>query len=194
MSETGPSLLVQHKDLYTKRRFKLCAYQGVQWDLSHLGPFAFREEIEPQLWVDVVVFFSSHCFTRGYKTWEDRGIPDEHRYWDANVLRVLDPHRFELSKKFMPALAQQLKERHIRVLGAPHHNFATFEGSEEDGVSFLYAVFFSVRKDRSRSKRLIMHIDSAYPIPALSNNQKKSKKVNLRTLLKTVYKGKAIKP
>lgn len=191
---TLDDLPAQHVELVANFRFKETVYNGVAWDFQHLKPFAFREEIEPGLEVDVVVFFSCHCFTHGHDKDIRPSVPKEEIYLDGSVRRVLNPERYELSRRFMPQLVQQLKSRQIRVLGGALNNYATFEVTEIGGATGIYAVFFDVRKDRARKKRLILRIESAYAIDSMTRKQKDAKKVRLQILLKSVYNGKPIRP
>lgn len=194
MSSAEPQLVEQHPDLIEIHRFKRCVYHGVEWQFGHLQPFAFREEIEPGLEVDVVVFFSCHCFTHGGSKDQRAVIPRSEFYLDGNVFRVLNPDRYELSKRFMPQIVEKLRSRQIRVMGPPHDNYATFEETDIHGNPITYAVFFSVKRDRERRKRLIMRVESAYPIEQLSKKHQKAGKVNLSVLLKKIYRGEKIKP
>jgi hypothetical protein len=104
-----------------------------------------------------------------------------------------DAERYELSRRFLPRLVQELMTRQIRVEGAPYHNFFTFEGAEYAGRAIQYVVFFEVAKDSRRKKRLILRVQSAYAVEALTQRQRKAGKVKFVTLLRAAYFGKKIR-
>ncbi|MDH1477726.1 hypothetical protein N5F13_24890 [Comamonas thiooxydans] len=190
---SGWDFLEEEKELVERQRFKRCVYQGDEWDFSHLEPFVFHEEIDQNLTLEVLVFFSTHCFTHSIKRDHRDEIPAEEDYFDGNVRRVLNPERYALSKRFMPQIVQQLRDRHIRALGSPHFNFATFEDTEVSGRPMIYAVFFNLKKSTQRKKRLILTIESAYAIECMTAKQNKAGKVRLKTLMKAIHEGRKIK-
>jgi hypothetical protein len=166
----------------------------VEWDLSHLDPFAFRLEIDTGLMVDIVVFFSCHCFTHEVKDDPRRSnIPASEYFEDDREIRVLSPERYELSRQFLPQLVQQLESRQIRVEGAPHHNFFTVEGAARGDLPIHYLVFFEVERDRRRKKRLLLRVQSAYPVDVLTHRLAGAGKVKFRTLLRAAYFGSKIR-
>lgn len=193
MSSVLP-LIEEHKDaLPPESRFGRVVYQGAEWDLAHLQPFAFRHAINPELTVDVVVFFSCHCFTHDMKKDQRDDIPEEEIYDDGRELRVLNPERYELSRQQLPSLVEQLASRHIRVMAHGRPNFLTVEIIDRNGVQVPYTVFFEVTKDRSRRKRMILRVQSAHARQELTKRQAKARKVRLDVLLRAVYEGREIK-
>lgn len=191
--EEQDTLIEQHSDVATPHRFKNVTYRGSEWDLSHLDPFAFRAEIQTGLTVDVVVLFSCHCFTHGQDKDARPSIPAAEIYFDGTTRRVLNPERWQLSREKLPTLVQHLKETHIKVLGQPSENYATFSTTNRSGVEVIYAVFFDVKKDKVRKKRLLMRIQSAYILDSLTRRLQKARKVNLIVLLRAVYEGRPIR-
>lgn len=194
MADDLPPLIETHEDLAAKNRFEPVFFRGEQWDLSHLNPFAFREEIEPGLVVDVVVLFSCHCFTHGYEKDERDVIPQDEVFMEGTVRRVLDRERWLLSMTHMPSLVQSLKSGPVRVLGGALANYATFKGVDLDGQAIIYSVFFDVKKDQQRRKRLLLRIQSAYRLDGTTKRFEKAGKVNLLVLLRAIYAGRTIKP
>lgn len=184
-----------HEDITSQRRFANVAFYDEIWDLGHLDPFAFREEIKKDLWVDVVVFFECHCFTHGYDKDLRDVIPKEEVFMEGNVRRVLNRERWLLSRALLPDLVQQLRGAPLRVLGGALGNFASFRAFMRDGTTALYGVFLGVKKDSVRKGRLIMRIQSAYPLyeSELTNRMKKAGKVNLNVLLRATYEGRQIR-
>lgn len=187
-------LISQHEDIAPSGRFRPVALRGVQWDLRHLEPFAFREELAAGLTVDVVVFFSCHCFTHDYRDDTRQSIPSEEVYLDGNDRRVLDMERWRLSQTYLPKFVQWIQSNHIRVLNNVQGNFATFQVVDRQGNTVTYAVFFTVKKDSVRRKRIILRVQSAYVLDQMTRRQKESGKVNLKVLLRAVYEGRKIKP
>lgn len=182
-----------HSDaLPSQHRFPVVTFRGTAWDFGHLAPFAFRADIGKdgaELWVDVVVFFACHCFTR------DEGGSSVHAseyYDDGREIRVLCEERYLLSRRFLPRLIKELFSRHIRVASS-RPNYITIEGERPALADGLYAVFFEVKKDSRRKKRLILRVESAYRVDELTPRQKNAGKVNFDVLLRATYEGRKIK-
>lgn len=195
VSAQPDDLIGQHLDAIEPRhRFSGVRFGLVEWDLSHLDPFAMRVEIEPGLLVDVVVFFACHCFTHDEKNDPRRGnIPPSEYFHDDREVRVLNSERYELSRTFLPQLVRELITRPIRVEGAPYHNFFTFEGATVGGRPVQYVVFFEVTKDRRRKGRLLLRVQSAYPADGLTRRQQAAGKVRFLTLLRRAYEGRPMR-
>ncbi|AOS81412.1 hypothetical protein Q5W_21880 [Hydrogenophaga sp. PBC] len=62
-----------------------------------------------------------------------------------------------------------------------------------EGKAACYSVFFEVRKDAARKKRIILRVQSAYLLDELTQRQRNARKVNLNVLLKAVYDGRTIR-
>lgn len=184
--------LAPHSDAVTAHhRFPTIKFQGTTWDLRHLDPFAFRADVgregEP-LFVDVVVLFACHCFTRG----DDRDTAAAIDYYrDGREVRVLCEERYALSRRYLPQLVRELFERKIQVASSLP-NYITLEVIDERNPG-LYAVFFEVEKDGARRKRMLLRVQSAYRIDSLSRRQEKAGKVNFAVLLRATYEGRKIK-
>lgn len=173
-------------------RFGSIAYRGAKWDVSHLSPFAFRADIgraPVSHLIDVVVFFSCHCFTRSDSP---LGTLASDYYRDGRETRVLCPARYELSKLFLPRLVKELAKRPIRVASSAP-NFVTLEALDALGRPGFYAVYFEVARDSRRKHRLLLRVQSAYLLDQLSRRQREAGKVNLGVLLRATYEGRAIK-
>lgn len=186
-----PPLVDAHLDVVeAHNRFSRVVHQGSVWNLSHLNAFALRIEVESGLLVDVVVLFSCHCFTHSYEPGM-QVLPGD-LYRDAREVRVLSPERYRLSQLFLPRLIVELPARMIKVEAA-RENFFTLEATNSSGVPVLYAVFFSVEKDRRRSKRLLLRVQSAYPLTELNKRQRNAVKVRFPVLLRALYQGRKIR-
>ena len=188
--------LIELPDDVSSDTFPPIDYQGSQWDLTHLTPFAFRASIllSPgnEVEVDVVVLYSCHCFTHGLES-DPRPvhqIPASELYSDGRETRVLNPERHALSVGVLRDLVHQLPTRRIVVAHPSQGNYLTVEVQSGPAAGQLYGVFFEVTNDRNRKKRLILRIQSAYLLDkGLSPRQKAAKKVGWATLLKSAYTG-----
>jgi len=159
--------------------------------MSHLEPFALQ--IDPGLGfeVTVVVYFSSHCFTRSV-AWDGRhlnSIPVEELFREEQDVRVLCERRYSLSLNHLPRLIKELPRRVIRIARESPQNFVTIERVDlgERVPPPHYVVFFELSRDTKRKRRLVLKVQSAYlkdPFdPALS----KGRKVSFAKLLKATF-------
>jgi hypothetical protein len=177
-------------------RFPGVVYGGVAWDLSHLDSFAFRMDLRLGGEVSVLVLFSCHCFSHSFQrdVRSPQLIPESEIYDDGRERRVLSPERYALSRKLLRNIVMHLPSRRITRAGGNQPNFVTVENANCDGTSSLYAVFFDVERDRSRRRRLVLRIQSAYALDGgLTKRQAKAGKVTFETLLRAAYLGKKIR-
>ncbi|MFG0602491.1 hypothetical protein ACF8PL_19105 [Delftia sp. WSY_4] len=186
--------IAQHDDVARGHRFPNVVYRGETWDLSHLDPYAFRAALKPDLTVDVLVLFSCHCFTHDEQDDERPSVPREEIFMEGNVRRVLNPERWRLSRELLPGLEGHLRCQHIRVLGGVQDNYAIFTVTDSEGQTVNYSIFFEVIRDKSRRKRLLLRVQSAYVLDKPTRRQQKARKVNLDVLLLATYEGRKIRP
>jgi hypothetical protein len=186
-----PTSLFEHTDVIESRhRFSEVIFRGERWDLRHLDAFALRMDPELGFEVDVVVLFTCHCFTHSIKK-DDRApleIPHEEIYQDTVERRVLCKERYDLSRRFLPALTKELSRRTIRYAGDGRLNYFTAEATRAEAPG-IYAVFFEVERDKRRKRRLLLRVQSAYKLERLSNRLAKAGKVRFTTLLRKTYEG-----
>jgi hypothetical protein len=178
-----------HADAVEPRhRFPEVVFRDENWDLRHLDAFALRIDPDLGFEVDVVVLFTCHCFTHSVKrdVRAPLDIPSDEIYEDGIERRVLSEERYELSRKFLPGMVRDLANRTIRYAGESNLNYFTTEvtGSEAPGV---YVVFFEVRRDKRRKRRLLLHVQSAYRLEQLNKRLAKGGKVRFATLLRKTY-------
>jgi hypothetical protein len=167
-------------------------HNNIAWDLTHLDSFVYRVDPGLGFVIDIVVFFSCHCFTRSISNREIFGAyKDENIYDDGREIRALDSERYQLSKMYLPRLMSELPNRTIQVIAGA--NFVTFEELDQLVPIERYAVFFEVSRDQLRKKRLLLRVQSAYRIDSLSHRQQMAKKVKFKTLLKAAYEGRPIR-
>lgn len=176
-----------HQDaIESHHRYQHVQYKGVIWDLSHLNSFAMH--VDPGLGFDVsvVVLFSCHCFSRALTVHESKEqmIFSQCLYDDGREIRILDESRYLLSRKFLPRIMRELIDRKIQVL--PTANFLTIEMHRKNEEE-KYAVFFDVKKDVRKKKRILLRVQSAYLLEKFSFRQQKAKKVGFYTLIRSVY-------
>ena len=158
------------------------------WTFDHLQAFVMKIPVEhtPKTIVefDVVVLFANHCFSREMKAGE---VVDESLIvMDGNIQRVLDQKRYELSLKYLPQLVHDLEKRLIRIADESRPNFVTVElqptNAGEDPLH--YAMFFEVKKDRSRKRRMLLRVQSAYILENPSRRLLGAKKMRFHIILK----------
>lgn len=161
------------------------------WQFDHLDAFAMRVplEISPQkpIDIDIVVLFSNHCFSRGLNQGEV--VDDSLVIMDGSEKRVLDKERYALSRQYLPRLILDLPNRHILVADPTRPNFVTFElpSAELGAEPVRYAVFFEVKKDSVRRKRMLLRVQSAYILDKPSKRLLKADKMRFQVILKRAY-------
>ncbi|HEY1996838.1 hypothetical protein [Paraburkholderia sp.] len=170
--------------------------RGIPWDLTHLDPPAFK--VDPGLGSDVtvLVLFSCHCFSHSLRrdARPSHAIPVDEIYDDGKERRVLNVSRYELSRRYLRNIVHSLFSRRITVADHRQPNFVTLENIGADGTTSLYAVFLEVKRDRSRRRRLVLRVQSAYVRDnGLTKRQAKAGKVVFETLLRATYLGKNIR-
>jgi hypothetical protein len=177
-------------------RFRELTFHGVRWDLSHLDAITLKMDLGLDADVTVLVLFSCHCFTHSFR-WDKRPralIPTHEIYDDGREQRVLDPQRYELSKRFLRDVVMSLPSRRIVLADERQPNFVTVESVNADGTTSLYAIFFEAQKDKSRKRRMILRIQSAYLLnDGLTKRQTGARRVGFTTLLRATYLGKKIR-
>jgi len=187
----NPTVAFEHADAIEPRhRFPQIAFRGETWDLRHLDAFALRMDPALGFEVDVVVLFTCHCFTHSIKR-DVRApveIPPEEIYDDNVERRVLSKERYDLSRRFLPGLVKDLGNRTIQYAGEDSLNYFTAEDAGADAPG-TYAVFFEVKRDKRRKRRLLLYVQSAYRLESLSHRLAKAGKVRFATLLRKTYQG-----
>ena len=105
---------------------------------------------------------------------------------DGNIQRVLDQKRYELSLKYLPQLVHDLEKRLIRIADESRPNFVTFElqPASAGEEPLHYAMFFEVKKDRSRKRRMLLRVQSAYILDNPSKRLLEAKKMRFHIILK----------
>lgn len=164
------------------------SFGGETWTFDHLKAFVMKILVEQTpkniVELDVVVLFSNHCFSREMKAGEvvDKSLI----VMDGNIQRVLDQQRYKLSLKYLPQLAHDLEKRQIRIADESRPNFVTFELEPTNAGEepLHYAMFFEVKKDRLRKRRMILRVQSAYILENPSKRQLEAKKMRFHIILK----------
>ncbi|GAB2903590.1 hypothetical protein GCM10027093_46080 [Paraburkholderia jirisanensis] len=178
------------------QRFREITFRGVRWDLSHLDSFTFKTALEPGLDITVLVLFSCHCFSHSFR-WDERPrslIPADEIYDDGREQRVLNPVRYELSRSLLKKVVTSLPSRRIVVADERQPNFVTLENVNADGSTSMYAIFFEAQRDKSRKRRMILRIQSAYVLDdGLTKRQTKAQKIGFATLMRATYLGKKLR-
>lgn len=181
-----------HQDVVADHhRFETVNVADEVWEFDHLEAFALRVALEiapgKPIDIDVVVLFSNHCFTRGLASGEVAEV--SRIVMDGNETRVLDKDRYDLSRKYLPRLILELPTRHILVADPTRPNFVTFElpRIEPGADPVRYAVFFEVKKDSVRRRRMLLRVQSAYILDKPSKRLLKADKMRFQVVLKRAY-------
>jgi len=163
------------------------------WKFDHLEAFAMKVPVKLGLTtqttdLDVIVLFSNHCFTRGLKT-PDEVIDEKLIVMDGNEVRILDRERYQLSLRYLPQLILELPTRHVQVADSTRPNFVTFElpPMATGQQPIRYAVFFEVKRDRKRKRRVLLRVQSAYILDEPSKRLLKADKMRFQVILKRAY-------
>lgn len=182
----------QHHDVVEDHhRFAPMTVDDETWHFDHLEAFAMRVSFEVSsgkaLEVDMVVLFSNHCFTRSLEP--DEVVAETQIVMDGTEKRVLDRERYGLSRQYLPKLIWELPTRHILVADPTRPNYVTFEMPvTTPGVEpKLYAVFFEVKRDKVRRKRMLLRVQSAYILDKPSKRLLKADKMRFQVILKRAY-------
>lgn len=184
----------EHQDVMEKHhRYQQIRFKNEIWDLSHLNPFVIHFDPEIGFDLTIVVLFSCHCFSRSLNDRDVNIALDINNllYDDGREVRVLDQTRYRLSRQFFPRIMHELAGRKIQVLATS--NFLTFESLDTLSTDEKYVIFFDVKKDSRKKKRLLLRVQSAYALQKLNSRQVKAKKVRFSTLIKSAYECRPIR-
>lgn len=189
-----PTMAAHSDAVEAHHRFGSVHYKGAPWDLTHLEAFPLR--IDPGLGfeIDVIVLFSCHCFSHAVDH-DDRlaaEIPRDELFENTRERRVLNEERYRLSRQFLPSLIRDLPNRKIQVSRSTPQNFVVLEIADPSQTS-KYAVFFNVEKDKRRSKRILLRVQSAYLLETITQRQKQAGKVNFDVLIRAAHEGRKIR-
>lgn len=182
-----------HELVEPHHRFATLTVCEEVWEFDHLEAFAMKVPVElgptnQATDLDVIVLFSNHCFTRGLKASEEL-VDESHIVMDGSELRVLDRERYQLSRQYLPQLILELPTRHVQVANLTRPNFVTFELPSMATVEqpIRYAVFFEVKRDRKRKRRVLLRVQSAYILDEPSKRLLKADKMKFQVILKRAY-------
>lgn len=157
------------------------------WTFDHIQAFAMKVQIEQPSGLvdfDVVVLFSNHCYSREEHLGE--AVDESLIVMDGSIRRVLDRQRYALSRQHLPQLVHDLPNRHIRIADASRPNFVTLEiqPATPDGAALHYAMFFEVKRDRTRKRRMLLRVQSAYLLESPSRRLLNANKMRFHVILK----------
>lgn len=190
---TSKTPMDDHQELVeSHHRFATLTVCNEVWEFDHLEAFVMKVPVEmgpsQVADLDVVVLFSNHCFTRGLET-PDELVEKNLIVMDGSEPRVLDRERYQLSRQYLPRLILELTTRHVQVADPTRPNFVTFElPSMATGAPPLrYAVFFEVKRDRKRKRRVLLRVQSAYILDEPSKRLLKAEKMRFQVILKRAY-------
>lgn len=177
-------------------QFPPAVFRGVPWNFDHLSSYAIQVDIGAGCEVEVFIQFSCHCFTHSLSK-DPRGaaVPADEVYVHGGETRILNELRYELSRKYLGEMVSGLPTCRIHVANIEQGNFLTWQLRDVDGNERVYGVFFIVKRDRKRARKLILLVQSAYIMEAgLTKRQREAKKVGWLTLIKAAWEGRKIRP
>ena len=108
---------------------------------------------------------------------------------DGSETRVLDRERYRLSRQYLPQIILELPTRHVQVADPTRPNFVTFElpSMVAGEPPIRYAVFFEVKRDRKRKRRVLLRVQSAYILDEPGKRLLKADKMRFQVILKRAY-------
>ncbi|WP_414551206.1 heat-shock protein [Anabaena sp. CCY 0017] len=170
-------------------RWKNFIFNSEIYDLSHLNAhwveyFDYRDENNP-IPYKFIVTYGLHCFTK-----ESKELSSEESellmYSAPRESRQFNFERYYLSKE-LPSIIKSLGDKTTLVCFAGgYDNFSIVKVLDSNGIEVYYFVVFAAFRE---SKRLRLHITSAYP---LEKDIGKRKKVNFFVIAEKLLKGKKL--
>ena len=163
--------------------FRNKTIKGQTFDLSHLAPFEISVTPKaPNAPVfRVGVSFNSHVFTRELRPEDSPDLT----YRDGAEVRAFCVERYDLSRRLPTIILQAAIGK---AYFSAERNYLLID--EIDGVSGLYAVFFSMVRAKRPPVDTRMFVVSAYAKPALP---KRLPSISFATLVAKTARGETIK-
>ncbi len=167
------------KEITCWRNFTL---EGKVYDLSHLNAswieYVDQRNADNQIIYKFIVTYGLHCFTK-----DVQGISREEyqllMYHAPKESRPFNFERYEFSKQ-LPTIIKSLASKETLVCHAGHGKYAVVKLLNSKGCEVSYFVVFAAFRE---SKRLRLHIQSAYP---LDKELGKVQKVNFFVIAKNL--------
>ncbi|NES18421.1 MAG: heat-shock protein [Symploca sp. SIO3E6] len=160
---------------------------GKKYDLSHLNAHRVeyldeRDKTRPAIY-RFIVTYGLHCFTKDV---EDISEEQERllTYSAPRESRPFNLERYELSKN-LPAIIKSLGNKETLICHAGYGKYAVVKVLNSRGCEVNYFVPFAVFRE---SKRLRLHVQSAYPKEELG----KVKKVGFFAITKNLLQNKKL--
>ena len=136
---------------------------GEIYDLSHLNAdwveYLDKRDEKNIITYKFIVTYGLHCFT---KDSDDISTEESQllMYKGPRESRPFNFERYQLSKQ-LPSIVKSLGEKETLVCHAGYGKFAIVKVLDSNGIEVEYFVAFAAFRE---SKRLRLHIHSAYPI------------------------------
>lgn len=159
------------------------------YDLSHLNAHSVEyldnRDTNKLITYKFIVTYGLHCFTK-----ESEDITEEESqllmYKGPRESRSFNLERYDLSKQ-LPEIIKALGQSATLVCHAGYGNYAIVKVVDSKGVKVDYFVVFKVFRE---TKRLRLHVTSAYP--QSEGVQEKRKKVNFFVIAKNLLNNKKL--
>jgi hypothetical protein len=156
--------------------------------VPHLAPHILTLTLPKGDTVNIVVYYSSHCWTRTYDTEEHAG---HMKIMDASRPRAFCPDRYAASI-VLPDLLANLSQNKL-YLTPSDRNYGTYNATAilEDGTA--YTAFFTLKSKKGRfdgiRHKLRLYVESAHHRPQPENGQK----VSIAVIVSKALKGEKVK-
>lgn len=156
--------------------------------VPHLAPHILTIVLPRGDTVNIVVYYSSHCWTRTFDIEEHAG---HMKIMDGNRPRAFCPDRYATSAVLPDLLANLPKNR--LYLTRSDRNYGTYNTTTilEDGTA--YTAFFTLKPHKGRFNgirhKLRLYVESAHHRPQPENGQK----VKVAVIIGKALKGEKVK-
>ena len=136
---------------------------GNIYDLSHINAqcieYLDKRDANKPITYSFIVTYGSHCFTKDVEG-NSREESQRLMYYAPKESRPFNFERYELSKQ-LPSIIASLGNQETLVCHAGHGKYAVVRLLDSNGYKVDYFIPFAVFRE---SKKLRLHIQSAYPI------------------------------
>jgi len=156
--------------------------------IQHLAPHILTVTLPKGDTVNIIVYYSSHCWTRIYEAKEHAG---HMKIMDASRPRAFCPDRYAASI-VLPDLLANLSQNRL-YLTPSDRNYGTYNTTMilEDGTA--YTAFFTLKAHKGRfdgiRHKLRLYVESAHHRPQPENGQN----VKIAVVISKALKGEKVK-
>ncbi len=169
-------------------KFVIGAISDREVYVGHLQPHILTITLPAGEQCKIIVFYSSHCWTRKFDPQTHAG---HMKIMDGRQARVFCPDRFEASKA-LPGLLANLTENRV-YLTRTDRNYGSYRVSEIRDDGRAYTAYFTVRRDKGRFNgirhKLRLFVESAYN----RDQPEPGQNVKITTIVSKALRGEKVK-